>query len=78
MSAARSFRRPTKAAVNAVIFLEWRDTPVSTRVGVTRDDGTEYETLTRSQVWELGDGTPVVLLEGRTGGIPVARLRRLP
>lgn len=24
---------------------------------------------TRSEAWELGDGTPVVKIEGRTGGV---------
>jgi hypothetical protein len=32
-------------------------------------------TRTRSEAWELGDGTPVVLVEGKTGGISLEHLR---
>jgi hypothetical protein len=36
---------------------------------------TEFiETKTRSECWELGDGHPVVLIEGRTGGVSIHHL----
>lgn len=35
----------------------------------------EYiETKTRSESWELGDGHPVVLIEGRAGGVSIHHL----
>ena len=32
------------------------------------------ETTTRSEAWELGDGTPVVLIKGQAGGVSLAHL----
>lgn len=32
------------------------------------------DTQTRSDAWELGDGTPVVLVKGRTGGVHLGHL----
>lgn len=43
-----------------------------------RGDDDFLETKTRSHAWELGDGTPVVLIEGRTGGVCVEHLRAVP
>ena len=38
---------------------------------------TEYErTETRSMAWELGDGHPVVLIKGRSGGVSIFHLVR--
>lgn len=31
-------------------------------------------TRTRSHAWELGDGTPIVKIEGRTGGVALTHL----
>lgn len=47
------------------------------RVRVTLDDGSKLETRTRSQPWQLGDGTWVVLLEGRTGGYLLSRIEQI-
>lgn len=33
------------------------------------------ETVTRSEAWMLGDGTPVVLVSGRTGGVAISHCR---
>lgn len=33
---------------------------------------------TRSEAWDLGDGTPVVKLEGKVGGVSLAHLEVLP
>lgn len=33
-----------------------------------------FETRTRSQAWELSDGTPVVSVEGRTGGVALTHV----
>lgn len=35
------------------------------------------DTKTRSEAWELGSGEPVVLIEGRTGGIALSNLTPL-
>lgn len=40
-------------------------------------DGPEYESRTRGHAWALGDGTPVVLIEGRAGGWSLAFCRAL-
>lgn len=57
---------------------EWnRQNPVGTKVRVTLQqaaDGSPQQTLdtvTRSECWALGDGTPVVLVVGKTGGYSV-------
>lgn len=34
------------------------------------------ETKTRSEAWELGNGAPVVLVEGRSGGVSIHHLVR--
>ncbi len=50
--------------------------PNGTAVTVTRDDGSLWQTRTRTDPWQLGDGTWVVALEGRAGGYALARVRR--
>lgn len=35
------------------------------------------ETKTRSECWELGDGHPVVLVEGKSGGISIFHLVKI-
>jgi hypothetical protein len=42
--------------------------PAGTPVVVTLDDGSTEQTATRSRAWRLGNGTPVVSVEGRAGG----------
>jgi hypothetical protein len=49
-----------------------------TDVTVTRDDGSLWLTRTRTDPWQLGDGTWVVGLEGRAGGYALDRVRRRP
>jgi hypothetical protein len=46
-----------------------------TAVTVTRDDGSLWQTRTRSDPWQLGDGTWVVALEGRAGGFRLDRVQ---
>lgn len=39
----------------------------------------EYvEGKSRSVAWELGHGAPVVLIEGKTGGVCIEHLRHVP
>ncbi len=49
--------------------------PAGTPVLVRGDYGGEDPSVTRSAAWALGDGTPVVLVEGRSGGVHLARVR---
>ncbi len=51
--------------------------PIGTRVRVTSvaaHDGhpaVTFDSATRSKCWALGDGNPVVLVDGKTGGYSV-------
>jgi hypothetical protein len=51
-----------------------RSCPVGTHVAVVRDDGSVLETKTRSEAWLVGDGTPVVMVEGISGGYLLERV----
>lgn len=62
-------RRGTK------LLLEWTH-PIGTPVVVTRDNGSEWETTTRSEPWFVGDGTPVIKLVGKSGGYALERVRK--
>ena len=48
--------------------------PAGTSVEVQLDDETIFKTKTRSVAWPIGDGTPVVSLEGLTGGYLLSRV----
>lgn len=52
--------------------------PVGTLVSVTKDDGSRVVTKTRSNPWKLGGGTPVVMVEGISGGYLLTRVHVLP
>lgn len=68
-------RAARKARAGAYIVSTWNALhPSGTRVTLTLDDGTKVDTRTRSEAWCLGDGTPVVLLEGKTGGWLLTRV----
>lgn len=49
--------------------------PPGTEVILTNDFGLSEKTRTRSIAWDLGDGTPVVKVAGRTGGYFLQRIR---
>lgn len=68
---------------------QWMDVPEGTPVIVTLDDGSKWETKTRSIPWMLGADsrdetdpthspghTAVILLEGRTGGYLLERVKK--
>lgn len=56
----------------------WNDLhPVGTEVIVTRDDGSELRTRTRSVAWNIC-GHASVLVEGISGGYLLARVRPVP
>lgn len=52
-----------------------RDWPVGLAVVVTLDDGSQFQTTTRSEPWQLGHGEWVVLVEGIVGGYVLRRVR---
>ena len=43
----------------------------------TDDFGVEHKTKTRSQAWALGHGDAVVMIEGRSGGFDVERIKKV-
>ncbi len=43
-------------------------------ISLIEDDGSLTFTQTRSEAWELGDGTPVIKVTGRTGGYSLKRI----
>lgn len=54
---------------------DWNNTyPAGTPVTYTDDAGQSVYTKTRSEAWRLGDGTAVILLEGRTGSVAFERV----
>ncbi len=54
---------------------QWQDGAEGVRVVVTKDDGTEVVTKTRSKGWLLGGHTAVIMLEGISGGYSLERVR---
>jgi hypothetical protein len=56
---------------------EWnRDCPVGTPVTVSRDDGSEFETKTRSAARVLSGHTAVIWVDGIAGCYSLDRVRR--
>lgn len=54
---------------------EWNDRyPVGQPVALTEDDGSITYTQTRSIAWNLDHGTPVVRVDGKTGGYLLERI----
>lgn len=49
--------------------------PTGTEVLVTKDDGLEHPTRTRSAPWMVGRDCPVIMLEGMIGGYALSRVR---
>lgn len=60
---------------NCITAEEWNEKyPVGTSVTYTDALGTSFETVTRSEAWELGSGTPVVSLNGKSGGYALTHI----
>ncbi|HUV44286.1 MAG TPA: hypothetical protein VMW13_05590 [Dehalococcoidales bacterium] len=54
---------------------DWNDKyPPGTLVHLVNDDQQVEHTRTRTPAWLLGDGTPVVSVEGRAGGYMLDRI----
>lgn len=65
------------------LFEEWKNVPEGTPVVVTKDDGTELSTKTRSVAWMLGASsqhpghTAVIMVDGISGGYGLWRVRKV-
>ncbi len=64
-----------KMSISVQDFNDWY--PPGTPVILTDDSGIGYQTTTKSEAWELGDGTPVVKLEGVVGGYALFRVKAM-
>ena len=49
---------------------------LGTQVIVTKDDGSELHTITKSSPWMLVGHTPVILVEGISGCYLLSRVRK--
>jgi hypothetical protein len=51
-----------------------RRVPRGAIVEIVEDGGEVFTTKTRSEAWQLGCGTPVVSVEGKSGGFLLSRV----
>lgn len=72
---------PKDPELHLLLMDRWKDVPIGTPVILTKDDGSEFETKTRSGPWMLGAScrdkghTAVIKVEGITGGYGLWRIR---
>lgn len=72
---------PKGPKAHLALVEEWKSVPEGTPVIVTKDDGTEVKTKTRSIPWMLGASsrdpghTAVIMVEGISGGYGLWRVR---
>lgn len=69
----KSWLAPIGGAAGQRLLVCW-EAPIGAEVFVTRDDGLEQPTVTRSAPWMLHT-IPVILLEGISGGYALSRVR---
>lgn len=68
-------RTPLKILQGEAIVAAWNhNVQPGSPVNLIDDMGDTCETKTRSEAWTLGDGTPVVSVDGRTGGFLLERI----
>jgi len=73
---------PKGPKAHLALIEKWKDVPEGTAVIVTKDDGTEFHTKTRSTPWMLGKSsrdpghTAVMMVEGISGGYGLWRIRK--
>ena len=59
----------------AMDVIDWNKAhPIGTPVLLLLDNGSMMETTLQSEAWQLGDGTPVVLVDGKSGGWKLSRI----
>lgn len=74
-------RGPKGPKAHLALVEKWKDVTEGTPVIVTRDDGSEFKTKTRSIPWMLGASsrdpghTAVIKVEGISGGYGLWRVR---
>lgn len=74
-------RGPKGPKAHLALVEQWKDVPEGTPVIVTKDDGSELKTRTRSIPWMLGASsrdsghTAVIMVEGISGGYGLWRVR---
>lgn len=69
----------SNCAPDTLTATQWNEQhPIGTAVVVTRDNGAEQRSVTRSAAWTLGDGQAVVKVEGISGGYALERVRPAP
>ena len=74
-------RGPKGQKAHLALVEKWKSVPGGTSVIVTKDDGTEFKTKTRSLPWMLGRSsrdqghTAVIMVEGISGGYGLWRVR---
>ena len=73
----RGMKKPNQM-MTADEFNELYPEGTSFRYYPVRGDVEYLDTKTRSPAWNLGDGTPVVLIKGKTGGVCIEHLKALP
>jgi len=68
---------PAKMKMKKRDLKEWnKNFPIGTRVILTKDTGEEVQTVIRSKGWLLGNGMPLVLVDGIRGGYSISRIRK--
>jgi hypothetical protein len=73
---------PKGQKAHLALVEKWKDVPEGTPVIVTKDDGSEFHTKTRSIPWMLGASsqhlghTAVIMVEGISGGYGLWRVRK--
>lgn len=74
-------RGPRDSKAHVALVEKWKSVPKGTSVIVTKDDGSEFKTRTRSTPWMLGASshdpghTAVIKVEGIAGGYGLWRVR---
>jgi hypothetical protein len=72
---------PKGPKAHLALVEKWKSVPEGTPVIVTKDDGTEFKTKTRSIPWMLGASsrdpghTAVIMVDGISGGYGLWRVR---
>ena len=65
---------PSKAKLESICGEFNARCPVGTEVHLINDLGQVEHTRTRSEAWVLGGHSPVIMVEGRSGGYDLTRI----
>lgn len=68
-------RCPPRRPDQRDMVTEWNHlNPEGTKVNVRKDNGSIFETTTRSAAWLMGEHTAVILVDGIAGGFALERV----